>query len=119
MLFQNLLSGISARKGGLSSVSTAFEAGLPEVILWMQIGPAQDATARRYVQLESPNLLYSTWRAFDLWRGSEFVGFSVMSSSQSTPFSFSIFKKNVKDQQNLKPCAVLIVSTKQNKLIDK
>ena len=44
-------SGIIARCGGLS---TAIEAGVPEHILWMQSGHAQDVAARRYVQLGSP-----------------------------------------------------------------
>ena len=56
-------SGISARKGGLS---TAIEAGVPEAILWMQSGHAQDVAARRYVSLNSPALLYRTYEAFDL-----------------------------------------------------
>ena len=58
-----LFSGISARRGGLS---TAIEAGVPEAILWMQSGHAQDVAARRYVQLRSPKLLYRTWEAFKL-----------------------------------------------------
>ena len=56
-------SGISARRGGLS---TAIEAGVPEHILWMQSGHAQDRAARRYVHLGSPALLYETWKAFGL-----------------------------------------------------
>ncbi len=52
-----------ARRGGLS---TAIETGVPEHILWMQHGHAQDVAARRYVQLGSPALLYDTWAAFDL-----------------------------------------------------
>ena len=56
-------SGISARRGGLS---TAIEKGVPEHILWMQSGHAQDAAARRYVRLGSPGLLYDTWAAFGL-----------------------------------------------------
>jgi hypothetical protein len=56
-------SGISARKGGLSM---AIEAGVPEHILWMQSGHAQDVAARRYVQLNSLALLYSTYEAFGL-----------------------------------------------------
>ncbi len=56
-------SGISARKGGLS---TAIEAGVPEAILWMQSGHAQDVAARRYVSLNSPALLYRTYEAFDI-----------------------------------------------------
>jgi hypothetical protein len=56
-------SGISARKGGLS---TAIEAGVPEAILWMQSGHAADVAARRYVSLNSPALLYKTYEAFGL-----------------------------------------------------
>ena len=56
-------SGIFARKGGLS---TAIEAGVPEAILWMQIGHAKDVAARRYVHLHSPALLYRTYESFDL-----------------------------------------------------
>lgn len=56
-------SGICARKGGLS---TAIEAGVPEVILWMQSGHAQNIAARRYIELGSPSLLYDTWAAFKL-----------------------------------------------------
>ena len=53
-------SGISARRGGLS---TAIKAG---VILWMQSGHAQDVAARRYVKLNSPALLYKTYESFGL-----------------------------------------------------
>jgi hypothetical protein len=56
-------SGISARRGGLS---TAIEAGVSEAILWMQSGHAQDLAARRYVELNSPALLYKTYEAFGL-----------------------------------------------------
>ena len=56
-------SGISARKGGLS---TAIEGGVPEPILWMQSGHAQDVAARRYIQLNSPALLYKTYESFNL-----------------------------------------------------
>ena len=59
----SLFSGISARRGG---ISTAIEAGVPEAILWMQSGHAQDVAARRYMQLRSPALLYKTWEAFSL-----------------------------------------------------
>ena len=57
----SLFSGISARNGGLS---TAMEAGVSEHILWMQSGHAQDASARRYVQLRIPSRLYDTWASF-------------------------------------------------------
>ena len=56
-------SGVCARRGGLS---TAIEAGVPEAILWMQSGHAQDKAARRYVKLTSTDKLYDTFRAFDL-----------------------------------------------------
>jgi hypothetical protein len=59
----SLFSGISARRGGLS---TTIEAGVPEAILWMQSGHAQDLAARCYVELRSPKLLYQTWEAFGL-----------------------------------------------------
>jgi hypothetical protein len=60
-----LFSGISALRGGLFTV---IEAGVPEHILWMQSGHAQDIAARQYVQLGSlsPALLYDTWAAFGL-----------------------------------------------------
>ena len=56
-------SGASGRMGGLT---VAIEAGVPEHILWMQSGHAQDRAARRYVRLTNPDRLYDTWRAFDL-----------------------------------------------------
>jgi hypothetical protein len=56
-------SGISARKGGLS---TAIKAGVPEAILWIQSGHTQDVAARRYVSLNSPALLYRIYEVFDL-----------------------------------------------------
>jgi hypothetical protein len=59
----DVFSGMSARRGGLS---TAIKAGVPEAILWMQSGHAQDVAARRYIQLGSPKLLYRTWEAFRL-----------------------------------------------------
>jgi hypothetical protein len=56
-------SGVSCRMGGLT---VAIEAGVPEHILWMQSGHAQDRAARRYVRLTTPDRLYDTWRAFRL-----------------------------------------------------
>jgi hypothetical protein len=56
-------SGISARKGGLS---TAIEAGVPATVLYMQSGHGQDEAAKKYVALGSPTLLFDTWRAFQL-----------------------------------------------------
>ena len=55
--------GVSCRMGGLT---VAIEAGVPEHILWMQSGHAQDRAARRYVRLTNPDRLYDTWRAFRL-----------------------------------------------------
>ena len=54
---------MSCRMGGLT---VATEAGVPESILWMQSGHAQDRAARRYVRLTDPDRLYDTWRAFKL-----------------------------------------------------
>ena len=56
-------SGISARKGGLS---TAIEAGVPEAVLFMQSGHGQSKAARAYMALDSPLLLFRTWEAFQL-----------------------------------------------------
>jgi hypothetical protein len=56
-------TGASCRMGGLT---VATEAGVPESIMWMQSGHAQDRAARRYVRLTNPDLLYDTWRAFQL-----------------------------------------------------
>ena len=56
-------SGVCCRMGGLT---IATEGGVPESILWMQSGHAQDRAARRYVRLTNPDRLYDTWRAFRL-----------------------------------------------------
>ena len=56
-------SGAGARKEGLA---TTIEAGVPEVILWMQSGHSQSKSARSYITLNSPTLLYDTWAAFRL-----------------------------------------------------
>ena len=56
-------SGVCCRMGGLT---IATEAGIPENILWMQSGHAQDRAARRYVRLTNPDRLYVTWRASHL-----------------------------------------------------
>jgi len=54
-------SGASGRMGGLT---VAIEARVPEHILWMQSGHAQDRAACRYVRLTNPDSPYDTWRAF-------------------------------------------------------
>ena len=59
----SLSSGISSRRGGRS---TTIEKGVPEHVLWMQRGHAQDAAARRCVKLGSPAHLYKTWETFGL-----------------------------------------------------
>ena len=59
----SVFSGVCARRGGLS---TAIEAGVPEHILWMQRGHAQNLAAPRYVQLQSLAVLYDTWAPFKL-----------------------------------------------------
>ena len=56
-------SGVCCRMGGLT---VATKAGVPEHILWMQSGHAQDKAARRYVRLTDPDHFYDTWRAFRL-----------------------------------------------------
>ena len=56
-------SGVCARRGG---ISTAIEAGVPEVVLWMQSGHAQERSARTYIRLNDPALLFRTWEAFQL-----------------------------------------------------
>ena len=58
-----LFSGISARKGGLS---TAIEAGVPEWVLFFQSGHGQSKAARAYMALDSPTFLFDTWKAFRL-----------------------------------------------------
>ena len=56
-------SGISARKGGLS---TAIEARVDECILYLQSGHAPDKAARRYMHLRDPARLFETFEAFEL-----------------------------------------------------
>lgn len=58
-------SGVCARRGG---ITTAIEAGVPEHVLWMQSGHAQDRAARQYVVLSAsnPELLFQTFQAFGL-----------------------------------------------------
>ena len=56
-------SGICARRGG---ISTATEARVPEAILWLQSGHAQSRSARVYIKLDDPTLLFQTWAAFQL-----------------------------------------------------
>jgi hypothetical protein len=60
----NVISGVCARRGGLS---TAIEAGVLEPFLWLQSGHAQSRSASRtYIRLSNPELLFATWRSFDL-----------------------------------------------------
>jgi len=56
-------SGISARKGG---ISTAVEAGVTEDILFLQSGHSASRPARAYVHLREPRRLLETFRAFGL-----------------------------------------------------
>ena len=56
-------SGISARKGGLS---TAIQAGVEEVVLYLQSGHGLERAARRYMQLLDPTRLMETFLAFGL-----------------------------------------------------
>ena len=56
-------SGISARKGG---ISTAIEAKVEEAILYLQSGHGQEKSARRYMHLRDPSRLFETFEAFGL-----------------------------------------------------
>jgi hypothetical protein len=56
-------SGISARKGGLT---TAITAGVTEEILFLQSGHSQSRAARHYMHLQDPDRLFDTFRAFGL-----------------------------------------------------
>ena len=56
-------SGISARKGGLT---TAISAGVPEEIVFLQSGHGHSAAARAYMHLQDPALLFATYQAFRL-----------------------------------------------------
>ena len=52
-------SGISDRKGGLSTAIT-------EEILFIQSGHGQARAARNYIHLQDPARLFDTFRAFGL-----------------------------------------------------
>jgi len=56
-------SGVSARKGGLS---TAVQAGVEEVILYLQSGHGLPRAARAYMHLQDPRRLFETFEAFGL-----------------------------------------------------
>ena len=56
-------SGISTRKGGLT---TAISAGVPEEIVFLQSGHGQQGAARAYMHLQDPALLFATFEAFGL-----------------------------------------------------
>ena len=56
-------SGISARKGG---ISTAVEARVEEDILYLQSGHGPEKAARRYMHLRDPSRLFETYQAFGL-----------------------------------------------------
>jgi integrase len=56
-------SGISARKGGLT---TAISAGVPEEIVFLQSGHGHHGAARAYMHLQDPALLFATFQAFRL-----------------------------------------------------
>ena len=56
-------SGISARKGGLT---TAIAAGVPEEIVYLQSGHGQLRAARAYMHFQDPARLFDTFRAFGL-----------------------------------------------------
>ena len=56
-------SGISARKGG---ISTAIGAGVDETILYLQSGHGQPLPARAYMHLHAPSRFLETFEAFGL-----------------------------------------------------
>ena len=56
-------SGISARKGG---ISTAIEARVDETILYLQSGHGAALPARAYMQIASPARFLETFEAFGL-----------------------------------------------------
>ncbi len=56
-------SGISARKGG---ISTAIEAGVDEAILYLQSGHGQALAARAYMHRKSPARFLETFETFGL-----------------------------------------------------
>jgi hypothetical protein len=59
-------SGISARKGG---ISTAIEARVDQTILYLQSGHGGALPAREYMQIASPARFLETFEAFGLLRG--------------------------------------------------
>ena len=56
-------SGVSARKGGLS---TAIEAGVEEIILYLQSGHGPPRAARAYMHIRDPRRLLEVFEAFGL-----------------------------------------------------
>ncbi len=50
----------------MGGLTVATEAGVPESIMWMQSGHAQDRAACHYVRLTNSDRLYDTLRAFRL-----------------------------------------------------
>ena len=58
------ITSFSGASGGTCRLAIAVEARVPEHILWMQSGRAQDCVARRCVRLTNPDSLHDTWRAF-------------------------------------------------------
>ena len=56
-------SGVSARKGGLS---TAIEAGIHEAVLFLQTGHGQAKAARDYMHIRDPSVLMQVFEAFKL-----------------------------------------------------
>ena len=56
-------SGVSARKGGLS---TAIEAGIHEAVLFLQTGHGQAKAARDYMHIRDPSVLMQVFGAFKL-----------------------------------------------------
>jgi hypothetical protein len=60
---QDSFSGISARKGGLS---TTIEVRVPKRVLFMHSRYGQQKATRAYVVLDSPTFLFDNWSALNL-----------------------------------------------------
>ena len=60
---QHRFSGVSARKGG---ISTAIEAGVAEDILYLQSGHGVSKAGRPYMHIRDPARLLEVFEAFGL-----------------------------------------------------
>ena len=56
----------TGKAGPKGSISAGLAAGVPEAVLFMHCGHAQDRAARTYMHFSSPELLFATSKAFKL-----------------------------------------------------